>query len=196
MAEDQLDLLNLQETKETPKLEKPPLLRVVYSISCSMPARVFFQMLEDNFVTLIMDTRRTREYRGKGFYTSEDDFRYLCERHRIVYEVVEDLAPTKDMRSVFANDFKFVKKAVDRDPAAWTNFLREYENLLRKQRPLRQGRVHDLLYGDHPAIAVVCACQHHEDCHRMLATAMMASTRIKTGMKSFLLMREETNVCR
>ncbi|MBD3311207.1 MAG: DUF488 family protein [Candidatus Magasanikbacteria bacterium] len=189
MDEKQLDLLSIKQVQMIPKLEKPPHLRAICSISCSMPARLFFGILKKNQVTMIMDTRRTRDYRGRGFFTSEDDFRYLCKCHDLVYKVVRELSPTREMRATFADEFKFVKKAKDRDPMAWTNFLRSYEDILRSERPLRQGRVHDLLYGEHRVIAIICACQHHEDCHRMLATTMMA--RYLPGVELKILYPED-----
>lgn len=164
----------VKEDKQTgPKLEKPPCLRVVCSISCSMAARDFFSLLKQAGVSLVMDTRRTRSYQGRGFATEEEDFRYLCELHGMVYIVTEQLMPPKELREQFGEKFKYVKAAANRDPQAWTNFLLGYQQYLHEQRPLRQGVVHEVLYGSHEKVAVVCACPHHEDCHRLFATSMM-----------------------
>jgi len=161
--------------KQLPQYPAPPTLKRVYSLSCSMPAREFFGLLMAEGIQAVLDTREHRTYRGRGFATSEEDFRYLCERHEMPYFVVESLAPSREIRERFARDFKDIKRAADRDPQAWTAFLEDYQVLLQQRRPLRSGQLHDILYGDFESVAIICSCRHHDDCHRSFATGMIAT---------------------
>lgn len=169
----------MEEEKKPPesgkKYEKPPKLHTVCSISCSMPARDFIGLLKKEGVKAVLDTRVSRNYRGIGFQTSEDDFRFLCESCGIAYHVVETLAPTTEMRQELAKTFKDVKKPADRDPKAWTTFLESYAKLLRERKPSRNPPLADIISGNYEAIAIVCACRHHDDCHRSIACGLMTT---------------------
>ena len=165
------------------KYEKPPKLRTVCSISCSMSARDFIGLLKKEGVKAVLDTRVSRNYRGTGFQTSEDDFRFLCEASNIDYYVVGTLAPTTEMRQRLADTFKEVKSAADRDPKAWTTFLESYGNLLRERKPSRNPPLANIINGDYEAIAIVCACRHHDDCHRSMACGLMTTLFPDVGLK-------------
>ena len=155
------------------KFHEPPTLRKVCSISCSMPARDFIKLLKREGVKAVLDVRVNRNYRAAGFQGAEDDFRFLCELTGIDYHVVHSLTPTAEMRKQFGDTFKFVKRAEDRDPEAWTNFLVDYENLLKERKPFRHSPLIDIIYGDYESIAVACACRHHDDCHRSMACGLI-----------------------
>lgn len=176
----QTDLFSGSE-KKVPQYQPPPNLRRVYSLSCSMPAREFFRIVRSESIQAILDTRINRTYRGRGFSTLEDDFRYLCEVHDVAYFVVESLSPRNEIRQRFARDFKEVKRAADRNPRAWTEFLEGYEARLQQRRPLRSGLLHNILYGDYEAVAIICSCRHHDDCHRSFATGLIAT--LLTGVE-------------
>lgn len=181
---DSQKLLFSETGKQLPQCPRPETLRRVYSLSCSMLAREFFRLLRAEGIRAVLDIRENRTYRGWwGFSSSEEDFRYLCELHDIVYFVVESLAPSKAMRSRFARDFKDGKRESDRDPNAWTEYLQQYQALLHQRRPLRSSPLHDILYGDFEAVAIVCSCRHHDDCHRSFAAGMIATLLPEVELK-------------
>lgn len=155
------------------KYERPPKLRRVVSISASMSAPVFYKLLQSGNVTALLDTRLSRSYDTARF-THEGDFPYITGLHNIEYVYAPQFAPTREMRDVFDTTFKSAK-GPDRDPNAWTNFLREYERLLIERKPLQDPAIKRVLYGEHEAVAVLCACPHHDDCHRSYATGIMVN---------------------
>lgn len=174
MSDKQQPLLAGEDNKPLPQMQRPDQLRTICSLSCGLPARAFIGLARDAGITAVLDTRVTREYRGVGFSTAEDDFRFLCELASVEYHVVDSLMPSTEMREEFARTFKDVKEAAKRDPQAWTRYLEQYEKLLQDRRPLRDSNLLQLIYGQHQAIAVVCACRHHDDCHRSYACGLLA----------------------
>lgn len=117
---------------------------------------------------LVLDTRRVRNYPSARF-SDERDLEYLCAIHGLRYELGTELMPTAELRNRFHETFTDKQFAHERDPHAWTTYLEGYEQLLKDRRALSEGPIHDLLYGSVSAIAILCACAHHEDCHRSYA---------------------------
>lgn len=155
------------------KYVRPPKLRRVVSISTSMTAPVFYELLKKENVTAVLDTRLSRSYDGARF-THEGDFPYITKLHGIDCVHAPQFSPTSEMRKVFDDTFKSAK-GPDRDPNAWTDFLRTYERLMVERKPLQDLLIKSVLYGPHEAVAVLCACPHHDDCHRSYATGIMAN---------------------
>ncbi len=148
------------------RLPPPAVFRHAFTISCGMSARNFFALVTKHYVTHVVDTRIGRDYQG-AYWSREDDFRYLCERHEVVYSVMEDVAPTREIRETFAKTFQEVRSAKDRSPDAWTVYLESYAELLRSRKVLREGSpLRAVVDGKDVAVAFVCACQHPLDCHR------------------------------
>ena len=166
-------------------LAKPPRLKYVFSLSCNLRAREFFRLVKTNQIDAVLDTRVSREYRGPYFSSNEDDFRYLCECNNVTYKVIESLSPTKEMRTVFANRFKDVKSAADRDPMAWTVFLQLYQANLIERKVISNSPLNEILYGDFESLAIVCACKHHDDCHRSYACGLLST--VLPGVKTRIL---------
>ena len=154
------------------KLPRPPSLRLICSLSVAMRAEEFFRRLRENRVTMLIDTRISTEYDGVGFADGRD-LPYLAHLHGIGYYYAAVLAPTQDMRKNLARDFKKIKYAKDRDPMAWTRFLEEYERLMRDRRPIRHQDLWEIIHGEHEAIAILCFCHCHNDCHRSFTCGML-----------------------
>lgn len=156
------------------RLPTPPTLRTICSISCALPAPVFFGLLAANRVNAVLDARITRNFRGEGFSTREADFRWCVEKAGMTYRVMEPLAPTVELREEFA------RLSEAKDPSAWTWYLKQYELLLQGRRPLRSDPLKSVIEGAYSSIAIVCSCQHHDDCHRSYACGML--THYLTGV--------------
>lgn len=161
------------------KLSQPPNLRTICSISCSLPAPQFFGLLIENKVDAVLDARITRNFRGEGFSTREADFCWCVEASAMYYIVADQLAPTIHLREEFA------RRSDAKDPSAWTWYLEQYEALLRERRPLRTDPLKSVIYGVYSSIAIVCSCQHHDDCHRSYACGML--TNYLTGVELKIL---------
>jgi hypothetical protein len=165
------------QTSQKPKREplQVPNLKHVYTISCGMPARHFFNLLKKYNNPLVIDTRRSRYTRGGGF-ASEADIEYICEVHDIAYAHVLELAPTKEMREAFHKVAGPTAKSTQVERAeAWTTFLHAYMSriggtlkVLRTGGPLRT-----IIEGTHEGIVILCACGHHKDCHRQVTAGML-----------------------
>lgn len=155
-------------------LDPPPTVTKVYGISCGISAEAFFGLLEKYGVGLVVDTRLSRTYQGARF-ADGGDLPYLCRAHRLDYTAVEELAPTRALRDELATTFTDVKKAGDRDPEAWSRFLRKYASLLIERKFLRvDGPTHHLLFEQkHRAVAFLCACGQPDDCHRSVLLGML-----------------------
>ena len=156
----------------TPKRQYPALPRkkTLYSLSCSLLARDFFSCVEKNNISAICDTRLWKRYRGYGFATQQDDFRFHCETFGVTYVSANILAPTQEIRDTFRAAFIEPTIAALRNDNAWTTYLESYEALLQQRKPIQKGVMHDLLYRSrHDHIALVCSCGHHDDCHRSYA---------------------------
>ncbi|MFC1787990.1 DUF488 family protein [Patescibacteria group bacterium] len=161
-------------TPDEKALERPPHLRSIYTISCAMKAKDFFDLLKKFEVKVLLDTRLTRTYRHVRFAT-EDDLRYFCQVHEIGYQVMPELMPSDELRRTLAKTFSEVKPAKDGDPQAWTNFLRGYYRLVATERKVlrEDGVLRQLLYGEPQAVAIMCACRHWSDCHRSVVAGML-----------------------
>ena len=163
------------QNKPKPTLLQVPNLKHVYTMSCGMPARQFFALLKNHGNPMVIDTRRTRYSRGGGF-AADADIEYICELHDIAYAHITELAPTNEMREdlkkVFAPGSPFSQK--DR-AKAWTKFLHTYMSLIGgTRRVLREeGPLRTIIEGPHECIAIICACKHHQDCHRQVTAGMI-----------------------
>lgn len=140
-----------------------------------MSARHFFETLRAERVTMLVDTRQTTTYRDARF-AHGDDFVYACGRHDVGYTHVAELAPTADLRATYHRVADGKSASRDERAVAWTAFLKGYAKLVATDRKiLREGSpLRELLYGPHKSIAFLCACPHHEDCHRRVLLGMVA----------------------
>lgn len=155
------------QSQPAQKLPPPDNLRLIYSVSCKMPAGNFFRSLRNNQVQVLADTRVRRHYPGVMF-ASERDLRGLCDLFNIGYQVHKELAPTDELR-------KALRQGEDReDPMAWTRYTNEYLRLLVQRKVLRElGPLHHLLYSSHTQVAFMCSCIKYENCHRGLLLAFL-----------------------
>ena len=156
-------------------LPRPSHLATVCGISSGMSARHFFGTLEAERVTMLVDTRQTTTYRDARF-AHGDDLVYACERYDVGYAHIAELAPTADLRAAYYRVADGKSASRDERAVAWTAFLKGYVRLVATERKvLRDGSpLRDLLYGPHSRIAFLCACHHHEDCHRRVLLGMIA----------------------
>jgi hypothetical protein len=158
----------------TVNLPRPTTLTTICTISCGMSARHFFSLLAAEQVSMLVDTRMSREYRDAKFAFG-DDLAFMCERLDVGYLHLTSLAPTKELRSdlhaVLQN-----RAATQGDRAvAWTVFLKGYYDLMVRRKILLEGApLRELIYGPHTKIAVMCACQHHMDCHRRVLAGIVS----------------------
>lgn len=150
-----------------------PHLRVVYTISCGMPAKMFFELLKQHGNPLVVDTRGARWSRNGGFAV-EADVEYICELHGVAYAHLPELAPDKDRRQRFRKEFE-AGNATQR-AIAWTSFLKDYlVHISRTNKTLREGSpLREIVSGDQESVVIVCACQRHEHCHRQVTAGMLA----------------------
>jgi len=138
-----------------------------------MGMKEFFGLMRRSGVGLVVDLRIGRMY-PRAFWANERDMLYACHLHGVGYRPVDDLMPTQALRTelhkVIDNDR--LKRAEHAE--AWTRYLEQVAKLLAERKFLASGRpVHDLIYGEHERIAMVCKCHHHRDCHRSVVTAMI-----------------------
>jgi len=162
---------NLDEfaKKHAQKL-KVPNLKHIFTISCNMPAEDFFKLMALHDNPFLIDTRRSRSYRNSRF-SDEKDIGYLCEMHDVAYEHLLDLAPTRELRAEFHRVFDSKDTSKEERAYAWTNFLKQYTQMIVSNKVLREGSpLRWIVEGKHESIVIMCACKHHEDCHRQ-ATA-------------------------
>lgn len=155
-------------------LSKPPTLTTLCSISCGMAAQEFFRLTADAGVTAIVDIRVNRTY-SRAFWTSERDIGYLCQLHHMEYVVIDDLMPTVELRQELHGVIDDKKRSRMDCAEAWTRYLEEYSVLINQRQYLNNNRpVRELIYSSHKAIAVICGCHHHRDCHRSAALGQIA----------------------
>lgn len=148
---------------------------MVYTISCGIPAEHFFELLKKTGLNpLLLDTRRSPEYRGARFAYGAD-LRYLCGRLGVPYQHLLDLAPTKELRRRY-HEVADNKSSTQRDRMeAWTQFLKDYVAMLVQNKVLHtDAPLGQIVRGtEHKAIAIMCSCEHHVDCHRRAAAGLL-----------------------
>lgn len=166
-----------------------PSLRTVFTISCGIPAQRFVELLEKHGKPLLLDTRRAREY-GRARFAHGEDLEWLCGRMDIPYAHTLDLAPTREMRATLHKVLDAKGPAQGDRAEAWTQFLETYVRGLVDARVLSEGaQVGDIVRGEHSAIAIMCACEHHVDCHRRAAAGLIG--RFVEGAQVIHLSAEE-----
>ncbi len=171
---DQPDLFT-KTTEEVSQIRVPH-LKNIFSISCGMSARNFFALLKKHGNPLLVDTRRSRSY-GRARFAFAEDLEYMCELHDVPYVHMLELAPTQSMRTDLHKVLSPKTPSTQEDRAhAWTAFLKQYMAMIAKEnRVLREGNpLRTLIDGPHTGIAIMCACQHHLDCHRHVATGLIS----------------------
>jgi len=157
------------------KLEKPSVLTTACSISVSMPAPDFFRVLRQKSVTLLVDTRLSRQYRGARF-SHELDIRFICQELDIGYVYLDSLAPTKELRKELHKVLGRTGVIQAERAQAWTNFLKGYYGLLAARKVLAEGSsLRELLYAPHKKVAFACACPNPMDCHRRVLLGMIST---------------------
>ncbi len=161
-----------QPNKAVKKHPALPHLTSICSLSTALRAEEFFDLVKRHEITLLLDTRLSPSYKGAGFADGKD-LPYFARLHGIEYFHAPTLAPTKEIRSDLDATFKSIKSAPDRDPTAWTRFLEDFETLMLERKPVRSEEIQQILRGHHSAVAVLCACQHHDDCHRSYVCGML-----------------------
>lgn len=160
-------------TADKPMLPKPPHLGTIYSMSCSMGVEEFFTCMRQTGVSVVVDLRVGRMY-PRAFWANERDMPYLCRLHGVEYMPLDDLMPTQQLRNELHKviDDNRLKRAEHAE--AWTRYLEQMSKLVVERKFLAPGKpVHELIFGDHRKIAMVCKCHHHRDCHRCVITAMI-----------------------
>jgi len=143
-------------------------------MSLSGRARGFFDQLAKKQVTLVIDTRLSPSYQGAG-WTDGKDLPFFCKCFGVRYLHMPLFAPTKEMRDEIAARFTDASPT-DRDPRAWTKFLEQYESLMIERKPTRSKEFQEILNGPDQAIAILCACPHHDDCHRSYTCGMIVAS--------------------
>lgn len=158
----------------TQQLPKPPKLTTVVSLSCGMAAERFFSLMKTSGVTALIDIRLGRMY-PRAFWANERDMEYLCRLHGVAYHVIDDLMPTAALRDELHKVLDDKANSRLDQAEAWTRYLEQVAKLLTERKFLAAGRpMHELIYGEHEKVALVCKCHHHRDCHRSVATSMIA----------------------
>ena len=155
----------------------PDYLARIVTASCATTAERFFRLMQREGVGVIIDTRRSTAYRNVNF-AYEEDLGYICRLHRIAYHHALELAPPKALRDELHKHFDPPGTPKDVREEAFTSFLENYAKTLdaRKAAIWIEGEpsLRTLLFdSDARTVAVICACHHHEDCHRQVTVAWL-----------------------
>ena len=147
-----------------------PHIRKVCTIGFTgLGAELFFKLLKDAGVQLLVDVRR-RPHGARTFFTLKRDMPYLCGLHDIEYVHVPELAPSDALLSEYR---EMVGK---KDPDAWRFFLKHFAKELSGRKVLSSQckPVQDVLQREVTTIALMCTEKDPKECHRNLVSATIA----------------------
>jgi uncharacterized protein (DUF488 family) len=124
-------------------------------------AAQFFNLLRNNHVEKLVDTRINNVSQLSGFAKGNDLAFFAREIGNIGYEHELDFAPTKDLLAEYRN-----KKI------SWEKYETEYLNLLDRRKIAQKIRVDDLHHN-----CLLCSEHTPEKCHRRLLAEYLKHSR-------------------
>jgi uncharacterized protein (DUF488 family) len=127
----------------------------------SKSASQFFNLLRNNGVEKIVDTRINNVSQLAGFAKGKDLAFFAKEIGNMEYEHKIDFAPTKDLLS----DYRDKK-------ISWEKYEVEYLNLLDRRKIVQKIEVEDLHHN-----CLLCSEHTPEKCHRRLLAEYLKSVR-------------------
>lgn len=119
----------------------------------------FVDELIKHSVQTVIDTRQNRMYQALAY--NGRDLPIILGWHEIAYKVVEDLAPSKELRENFHRN--------KHRPDAFDIFLTDYLNLIKKRNILDEQSALSNVLKHSNRIALLCTEEHYGDCHRSVA---------------------------
>lgn len=127
----------------------------------SKTASQFFNLLRNNNVEKIVDTRINNVSQLAGFAKGNDLAFFAKEIGNMGYEHKIDFAPTKDLLSEYRD-----KKI------SWEKYEVEYLNLLDRRKIIQKIQVEDLHHN-----CLLCSEHTPEKCHRRLLAEYLKNVR-------------------
>lgn len=125
------------------------------------PAEKFFNLLRNNGVKKIVDTRINNVSQLSGFAKGSDLKFFAAEIGQMSYEHKVDFAPTKELLLKYRNK-----------QLTWEHFASEYINLLDMRKISKKTKV-DLLHEN----CFLCSEHTPEKCHRRLLAEYLKQVR-------------------
>lgn len=123
------------------------------------PASRFFELLENNGVTKIIDTRISNSSQLSGF-AKGSDLRYFAKRiSNISYEHHLEFSPTKELLGLYRS-----KKVT------WDEYAVQYVNLIQSRNVTEQIKIED-----YDNCCLLCSEHTSEKCHRRLLAEYLQS---------------------
>ena len=121
----------------------------------------FLDLLKENKITKLVDIRINRVSQLAGF-AKEEDLKYLLNHFmNIKYEVIEDLAPTKEILKEY------------RDDKDWEKYEETFLRIM-KERNIEKYK--NRLFNPADKVVLLCSEAEPEKCHRRLVAEYYAKT--------------------
>ena len=120
----------------------------------------FANLLKENKITVLVDTRLNRTSQLSGF-AKEQDLRYTCEEFLgIKYEAIPEFAPEKEFFKTYRKDKN------------WKKYEEKYLNLI-KERDLRKFK--NKVLDEKERVCLLCSESEPDNCHRRLLAKFFSS---------------------
>lgn len=128
----------------------------------------FTKMLKDNKITKLIDIRLNRNSQLSGF-AKERDLKYILEKFlNIQYEVVPDLAPTKELLREYQED---------RD---WGKYEKEFLKII-KDRHIEKFK--NKILDEKEKVCFLCSEAEPDKCHRRLISEFFSKLDSSVSVK-------------
>jgi uncharacterized protein (DUF488 family) len=138
-------------------------MSILYTIGTNKKSlRRFIELLREEKVDAVIDTRRSNTSQLAGFSKKEDLHFLLTEGFGIGYEHRPELAPSEPLLATFQKDRDWDRYSM--------GFLDE----------LAAGSMREVLRGLHERYrrpCLLCACESEKTCHRRLLAGALAEER-------------------
>jgi uncharacterized protein (DUF488 family) len=147
-----------------------PHIRKICTIGFTgLGAELFFEMLKDAGVQLLVDVRR-RPHGARTFFTLKRDMPYFCGLHGIGYVHLPELSPSNELLS------EYRELLAKKDPEAWRFFLKHFAKELSERKVLSSQcqPVQEVLQRELNTIALMCTEKEPKECHRSLVAATIS----------------------
>ena len=120
----------------------------------------FVDLLKENKITVLVDTRLNRTSQLSGF-AKEQDLRYVCEVFLgMKYETIPEFAPEKEFLKTYRKDKN------------WEEYEEKFLNLI-KERNL--GKFKDKILDKREKTCLLCSEDEADKCHRRLLAEFFSS---------------------
>ena len=136
---------------------------IVYTIGFTKKnAEVFFNLLKQNQVKMLIDTRISNNTQLAGYTKSADLSYFLRQLANIEYDYRPDLAPTKELLK------RWRERAI-----SWEEYEDEYLGLFENRQACQDFMTR---YQKFDKVCLLCSEATPEHCHRRLLAEKLAKT--------------------